>query len=127
MKCIIIDTSSMLFGFSYNRNVFETTRAQFPDYKPLVSRGIVRELTKLSSNRGSRGLRARVALLELKAKKINVDNISIYPDKWILDTALKNRDYVVVTNDSVLAGKLALSKVRVYKISKSGVLRIFNE
>lgn len=127
MKCVIIDTSSILFGFAYNRNVFETVKEQFPGYRPMVSRGIVRELAKMSTNRGAKGLRARVALLELKAKKINVDNISVYPDKWILDTALKNRDYVVITNDSLLARKLSLSKVRVYKVSKSGVLRIFNK
>lgn len=127
MRYVIIDTSSMLFGFTYNRNVFERAREQFPGYKLLVSSGIIKELTKISSNKGSKGLRARVALLELKAKKINVDNISVYPDKWILDTSLKNKESVVITNDSALARKLKLGKVRTYKISKSGVLRIFNE
>lgn len=127
MRYIIIDTSSILFGFSYNRNVFETVRERFPEYKPLVSKGIARELSRISSNKGERGVKARVALLELKAKKIDVDNISIYPDKWILDKALKNRDCIVVTNDSALARKLALSKVRIYKMSKSGKLRIFNK
>lgn len=127
MRYVIIDTSSMLFGFSYNRNVFETATRQFSDCKPLVSRGIVNELTRLSANKGKNGLRARVALLELKAKKINVDNISIHPDKWILDTAIKNRNYLVITNDTVLARKLARARIKTFKISKSGILREFND
>jgi rRNA-processing protein FCF1 len=117
----------MLFGFTYNRNVFESAIRQFPGYKLLVSRGIIRELTKISANKGNRGLRARVALLELKAKKINVDNISIYPDKWILDTSLKNKESIVITNDSALARKLKLGKIRTYKISRSGILKAFND
>ena len=126
MKYAIIDTSSMLFGFSYNRNVFETAKGQFPGYRMLVSKGIIRELTRLSNNKGSKGLRARIALLELKAKKIDVDNISIHADKWILDTAMRNKGSVVVTNDTALAAKLSRAKLKVYKVSKSGILRNFD-
>jgi rRNA-processing protein FCF1 len=126
VKYVIIDTSSILYGFSYNRNVFETAKDSFPGYGMLVSRGILRELTKLSSNSGRKGLRARIALLEIKAKKINVDNISINADKWILNTSIKNRDYIVVTNDTALARKLSLAKVKVFKMSKNGVLRNFD-
>jgi rRNA-processing protein FCF1 len=126
LKYLIIDTSSMLFGFSYNRNVFDTAKEQFPGYKMLISKGIINELTRLSANRGSKGLRARIALLELKAKKIDVDNISIHADKWILDTAIKNSNSIVVTNDSALAAKLSRAKAKVYKISKSGMLRNFD-
>lgn len=127
MKQVLIDTSSIVFGFSYNRNVFETAKREFSGYELTVSKGIIKELNRLSMNKGSKGLRARVALLELKAKKINVDNISVYADKWILDKALKNRNYIVITNDTILARKLSLSKVKVYKISKSGILKIFNK
>lgn len=126
MDYVIIDTSSILFGFSYNRNVFETAKEKFPRTKILVSRGIIKELTKLSSNKGKKGLRARVALLEIKAKKINVDNISIYPDKWILDTVIRNKNHVVITNDTALARKLLLAKVKAFKISKSGMLNNFD-
>ncbi|MDE1870957.1 MAG: hypothetical protein KGI06_01830 [Candidatus Micrarchaeota archaeon] len=125
MKRVIIDTSSILYGFSYNRNIFETLKSAFPEYRQLVSRGIINELTRLSANRGAKGLRARVALLELKAKKINVDNISTYPDKWILNTAPKRKGTMVVTNDTVLARKLARSRVKVLKVSKSGLLKDF--
>ncbi|MGI0100855.1 MAG: hypothetical protein ACREBH_04035 [Candidatus Micrarchaeaceae archaeon] len=123
---MIIDTSSILFGFSYNRNVFETASQRFPGYAPMVSKGIVGELTRFSSGKGAKGLRARVALLEIKAKKINVDNISINPDKWILDMAMRNRDCFVITNDTGLAKKLSLARAKVFKVSKSGLLREFD-
>lgn len=125
MRYVIIDTSSMLFGLCYNRNVFETAREMFPGYGMLVSRGITGELAAMAADRSSKGLRARVALLELKAKKISVDNISINADKWILDTAAKNRDFIVITNDTALASKLIMLRVRVFKMSKSGVLKLF--
>lgn len=126
MRCVIIDTSSILFGFAYNRNVFETAKRSFPGYELLVSKGIIRELSAISANRSSRGLRARVALLELKAKKISVDNISINADKWILDTAAKNKDFIIITNDTALARGLEKLSVRVFKMSKSGVLKGFD-
>lgn len=125
LKKVIIDTSAILFGFSYNRNVFERAKEQFTGYKLTVSRGIIRELTKFSNTNGAKGIRARVALLELKAKKINVDNISVYPDKYILDSASRDRNCVVITNDTILAKKLSLINVKVYKISKSGILKLF--
>jgi rRNA-processing protein FCF1 len=125
LKRVIIDTSSILFGFTYNRNVFERAKEQFSGYKLTVSRGIIKELTKFSNTNGAKGIRARVALLELKAKKINVDNISVYPDKYILDSASRDRNCIVITNDTILAKKLSLINVKVYKISKSGILKLF--
>ncbi len=123
---MIIDTSSILFGFAYNRNVFEVAKAEFPGSIPLVSRGIIRELTRFSSQKGKKGLRARIALMELKAKKINVDNINANADSWILNTASKRKGSVVITNDTALAKKLSSKGVRVYKISRSGLLKMFN-
>jgi rRNA-processing protein FCF1 len=126
MDCAIIDTSSILFGFTYNRNVFETVKEKFPRHKMLVSKGIIKELTRLSNNKGRKGLRARIALLEIKAKRVNVDNISIHPDKWILDTAIRSKNYTVITNDTDLASKLARVHVKVFKISRSGLLKNFD-
>ena len=120
MRYVIIDTSSMLFGFSHNRNVFETAKERFPGYGMLVSRGITGELAGIASNKSAKGLKARVALLEIKAKKISVDNISINADKWILDTAARNKGFIVITNDTALARKLAMIRVKVFKISRSG-------
>jgi rRNA-processing protein FCF1 len=119
---LILDTSSMLFGFSNNVNVFELAEAEFPRYKMLVSRGIVNELEAISRNKGKKGSCARVALMELRAKKIEIDNIN-RADGWILEKARRNRGSVVVTNDTPLAKRLLRFGTAVFKISRSGMLR----
>ncbi len=122
MPHVIVDTSSMMFGFSHNRNVFEAAHRKFPTRKPLVSKGILAELRAISENRGKRGATARLALLEIKAKKIDVDNITEYADKWILDASLR-RGKVVITNDTALARRLLSRGVGVFKMSVSGEIR----
>ena len=125
MKYAIIDTSSILFGFTYGRNVFESAMETFEGSKLLVSRGIITELTRFSSNKGAKGMRAKVALMEIKAKKISVDNISTNVDKWILYTAPR-KGALVITNDTPLAKRLVFGGIKVFKMSRSGVLRKFS-
>jgi rRNA-processing protein FCF1 len=127
MGYVIIDTSSILFGFSFKKSVFESAAKRFPDYKPIVSRGIIRELSSFSTLKGKKGANAKIALLELKAKKIDVYNINRHPDSWILDFSFKKRDSIVITNDTALARKLASRSIRVFKMSRSGMLKMFNE
>jgi rRNA-processing protein FCF1 len=116
----------MLFSFSYKKNVFDAVITRFPNYKILISKGIINELGRFSQSSGKKRAAAKVALLEIKAKKINVDNIFTYPDKWILDTAKKYRDCVVITNDTALVKKLFGIGVKAFKISKSGILKIYH-
>ncbi len=122
MRYLILDTSSMLFGFSNNRNVFDLAIGEFPSHRPLVSIGIVNELMGLSQNKGKKGACARVALAEIRAKKIEIDNIN-RADGWILEKARRNRGSVVVTNDTPLAKKLLRFGTTVLKMSRSGMLR----
>ena len=122
MKFLILDTSSMLFGFSNNRNVFDMSASEFPGYKPLVSAGIINELEGISRNRGKKGACARIALMEIRAKKIEIDNIN-RADGWILEKASRNRGSIVVTNDTPLAKRLLRFGTTVLKISRNGMLR----
>jgi len=122
LKYLILDTSSMLFGFSNNRNVFDIAMGEFPGYRPLVSIGIIHELNGLSQNKGKKGACARMALTEIRAKKIEIDNIN-RADGWILEKARRNRGSVVVTNDTLLAKRLLRFGTAVLKISRSGMLR----
>lgn len=124
MGYLILDTSSMLFGFSNNVNVFDIAEAEFPGYKRLVSRGIVNELEGISRNRGRKGSCARIALMELRAKKIEIDNIN-EADDWILGRAKRSRGSIVVTNDTRLARRLSGSGTTVLKVSRSGMLKNF--
>jgi rRNA-processing protein FCF1 len=114
----------MLFGFSNNVNVFELAEADFPGYKLLVSKGIIHELEAISRNRGKKGACARVALMELRAKKIEIDNIN-EADDWILSRARRARGFIVVTNDTRLARGLHGSGTTVLKVSRSGMLKNF--
>ena len=122
MRYLILDTSSMIFGFSNNENVFEIASYKFPGYRQLVSVGIVDELRGISKSKGRIGLYAKVALMELRAKKIDIDNIK-GADQWILDKARRNRNCIVVTNDTTLVKRLSGSGIKVLKLSKSGILR----
>lgn len=122
MRCLILDTSSIMFGFSNNRNVFEIAANRFPGYRQLVSRGIINELREISKNKGKRGSYARIAMMELRAKKIDIDNIS-EADHWILDKAERNRSSIVITNDTQLVKRLLSLGIRVLKLSRSGILR----
>jgi rRNA-processing protein FCF1 len=114
----------MLFGFSNNVNVFDIAEADYPGYKKLVSRGIINELVGISRNRGKKGACARMALLELRAKKIEIDNIN-EADDWILGRARRSKGSIVVTNDTRLARALSRSGITVLKLSRSGMLKNF--
>ena len=126
MSYTIIDTSSMLFAFSYKKNLFDIAKYAFPGNKQLVSKGIINELTRISHNKGSKGTYAKIALLELKSKKVSVDNITGNADAWILNKARASKDIVVITNDSALARSLLSEGAKVFKIAKSGILRRFS-
>jgi rRNA-processing protein FCF1 len=65
MGYVIIDTSSILFGFSFKKSVFESAAKRFPDYKPIVSRGIIRELSSFSTLKGKKGANAKIAASRL--------------------------------------------------------------
>ncbi len=122
---ILLDTSSVLFGLRYRKSAVDAVISKF-GVKPTVSIGVLSELKGFSRGIGSKAPLARFALLELKAKKINVDNITTNPDKWMLDSASRKRGRKMVTNDTALARKLRAKGAEVFKMSKSGILRRFN-
>lgn len=123
MVFLIIDTSSIVFGFSNKRDVFEIAHGRFPGYDILISAGVLGELSKLARNRGTKGAGARTAIEALKYKKVNVDNSTGSVDSWIY---AKSREYphtVVVTNDTELYKKLKSANINCLKLTKAGLLR----
>lgn len=125
MQYVIIDTSSMLFGFSNGRSVFEAAKARFPTRKQLVSKGIINELNRLSINKGKKGACARLALLDIRAKKVKVDHIAAYPDSWILAKA-RETGAVTITNDTILSKRLIALDLKALKMSRNGMLKQLN-
>ncbi len=122
-KNAIVDTSAILFGLEYRKDVFESLATELPEYAPIVSRGIMRELARFSSIKGKRGAMARTALLALKAKKVRVYNINVNADKWIVRHASSFSGTVVISNDSELIRILCRRRVPCFRISKSGMLK----
>lgn len=124
MKLLIIDTSSILFGFSNKINAFEVVKRHFPTHRLIVSSGIIRELERIATNRGTKGAHAKLALSILKSKKINILIDKQLVDKWILGFAEEHHGIAVITNDSILANKLKKAGAETYKLSRSGILRL---
>jgi len=126
VEWIIVDTSSIVFGMEYRKSAIGASKTKFPDLKPLISKGIISELNKLSLNKGKKGAAAKAALAEITLKRIDIEGISGHADSWILSRAARSEGSVVVTNDTELARKLLNLKASVFKMSKNGFLSRFN-
>ncbi len=119
----ILDTSSILFGFSNMRDTFEVAKNKFPGRKILVSRGVLRELAGISMNRGKRGASAKAALEAIRYKKIEVDSNNSNVDSWVYGAARRYPHSVVITNDTELYKKLKTINIESFKLTKDGHLK----
>lgn len=121
-----MDTSSILFALAHRRDVFSLIEERFPGCGAAVSRGVVGELRAMTANRGARGARARLALLMLKSKKVEIHNTGIDPDRWIVRQAARSRGCIVVTNDTALAREAGALGARCFKVSVSGAVKRYS-
>ncbi|MEM3227766.1 MAG: hypothetical protein QXR58_00260 [Candidatus Micrarchaeaceae archaeon] len=120
---MLVDTSSILYGFENGKNVFESIYRQFPECKAYVSKGIIRELEKISHNKGRKGALAKASIAEIKAAGIRVYRSNLNGDAWLLRMHPAPSEGGVITNDSALAKKLKSLGANVLKLSKGGILR----
>ena len=120
---IIVDTSSILFGFEYKKDVFQIIDDKFYGSVIAISKGVISELAGISHKNGKSGAIARFALLVLKSKKLKVYNINTNVDNWILRSSRKSD--IVVTNDTELSMHLRVKGIHVLKLTKNGTLRLF--
>src|SRR5215472_16891055 len=120
---MIIDTSSILFGFANKKDVFAIAKSELPSYTQLISVGIMNELFGISKNSGKRGASAKAAIEALKYKKVAVDNNTRSVDSWILSKSQENSHTVVITNDTELYKKLKGNNTKVLKLTRDGSLR----
>ncbi len=121
MRCIIVDTSSILFGFSNHIDVFEKIGEMFPSCEIIISRGIVGELEGLGKAR-RQGAYAKVALAAIESHKLEISKSSVYVDEWIASESARRR-CLVCTNDVGLKARLRKAGVSVVSLSRSGRLR----
>jgi rRNA-processing protein FCF1 len=120
---VIVDTSSILFGISNKKDVFESAERSYPGANIIISKGVIRELTSISQNMGRKGSNARVGLTAINIKNLKVDNSNANVDSWILSIAPKEPDNIVITNDTRLRGALLRKKITALKLSRDGSLR----
>lgn len=123
MAFVIVDTSSILYGLAYGKDVFEAVARDFHGRKQVISRGVIRELLKISKNRGKKGSDARAALSVIRYKNLDVDNSNNSVDSWILGKSLEHPNTVVITNDTELHKRLKAEGVLALKLTKAGVLK----
>ncbi len=120
MGRIILDTSSILFGLSNRVDVFKGIRAKL-DMAPVISKGVVKELTLISRSRKSSSKHAKVALAMINSYGIDIVDNEEYVDKWILRSA--RRFSGVCTNDIKLKRELRSRGIATYSVSRDGTFR----
>ena len=122
MRCIVADTSSILFALSNNFNLFKVLSEEVPGAEIAVSRGIIRELKGIGGSSKKHSAQAKVALAFIESGNVTIDKSDAYPDKWILEAA-KAGNCLVCTNDGKLKKALRLNGIRAFSIGKDGKVR----
>ena len=122
MLLVLVDTSSILYGLENSKDVFEIAKSRFPGCNILVSKGVVAELSGLSSSASKTAQLAKTALQIIKLKKVRVDNITGSADNWIFNKAIAEPS-IAITNDTALYKRLKSRKLSAFKLSKKGILK----
>ena len=121
LRCIIIDTSSIIFGFSRGFDVFNAAEESLPGYTMVVSNGVLRELDSIGRSKRKSAKYAIVGRREAK-KRCSVDEDNDEVDSWILFKAGKS-GCTVCTNDMELKRKLKENGAQVVSMGANGELR----
>ena len=122
MARVIIDTSSILYGISFRKDIFAIAAMRFPGSTMIISKGVLRELSGISKGNGRRGADAMAALALIRVKNVKVDTDSGTADSWALRSARHN-NFIVITNDTALLRRIKQINPNVFKLSKSGAIR----
>lgn len=122
MQELILDTSSIVFAAGNGTDVFAAIEEQMPGSAILLSKGVVRELNRISASKSRSGKAAALALQMLRQHKIHVLDDNSYVDSWIVREG-SARKCAVCTNDKELKKKLRGAGVRVVSVSAKGILR----
>ncbi len=122
-KAVIIDTSSIVFGFENGKDAFGVAKQGIAGAMILISQGVLRELARIAQNKGKKGIAAKTALAAIKHKNLKVDNDNTYVDSWILLKAGEYPHSVVITNDTALYKKLESANITCLKLTKEGLLK----
>ena len=120
--CVLIDTSSLLFGIEKGMDLFEIIRFDMPGTQVVVPRPVLRELEGMQTERGKRGMHARIALELIEKNSKTVAESNENADDAILAIS-SEMGCAVVTNDSELRKRLRAKNVRVFTLAMDKKLR----
>jgi rRNA-processing protein FCF1 len=121
MKSILVDTSSIVFALSNNKDIFAVIEEKL-EAKVVISQGIVRELQRLGSKRNKEGRAAKLAMEIMRLHDIEVLPDIEKVDDFIVKTGAAGK-MAVCTNDLGLKKRLLGVGVRALSVSQKGILR----
>ena len=121
-KEVLVDTSSIVFGFMNKGNVFQALREELPGYTQVISRGVLRELKRLAESRKKERASAAAALAYISGAQVEVDGSTAYVDSWIARRAEVGGG-TVCTNDIKLKRGLRARGTATLSMTKGGIVR----
>jgi rRNA-processing protein FCF1 len=122
---IVIDTSSIIFGFSNHINIFGIVRSE--GMAPMIPECVIRELAGIGNGTGKYAKYARTALSDISGhdgmiiRGSGSDRLGS-ADSWMLRNA-QRRGMGVCTNDTGLRKRLREKNVKVFTLTRKGRLR----
>jgi rRNA-processing protein FCF1 len=97
-------------------------KEKYPEYEAEISKGIIRELKKLSSTKKKNARDAKTALLIIPKIQPVIINDETQVDEWIAREALET-GFPVCTNDTGLRKRLRSEGVNAFSLTIGGQLR----
>ena len=122
MRCIIVDTSSIMFGVEKRADVFQRLREKYRGCTIVLPNGVLAELRKVARSRRVNRKYAAVALKIIDKHNPEIVPSGPYVDRWLLRKAPPMK-CIVCTNDTQLKRRLKLKGVRTVGLAMGGVIR----
>ncbi|QLJ52329.1 MAG: hypothetical protein Sv326_0154 [Candidatus Fermentimicrarchaeum limneticum] len=108
----VLDTNFLMLAHQFHVDIFGELRELLGGYKAVTCEGVIRELQRLSLEKGDDSAAARYALKMLKMREVEVKSNAGEVDEWILEYCAK-KGAVACTVDKELVEKLKKEGVRV--------------
>lgn len=120
MRKIPLDTSSIVFALQNGVDIFFVFNEHL-NAAPVISAGVIRELSNLSYKKTKQGKAARLALQLIQHHRIEIAKDSRSFDDWVMDHSAGFEQ--VCTNDLALKKGLRIKGIKVISVSKKGILK----
>ena len=109
---VVLDTNFLMLAYQFKVDIFGGLNELIGGYKAVTCRGVVSELRKLGSKKGSDAAAARYALRLIKLGGVEIEDNREGVDEWIARYC-KMHGAVACTVDKELVEKLKKEGVRV--------------